>query len=305
MRVLVTGASGLLGLNLCYRKYQEVDIIGVVNRNPLPSAPFQTIQADLLEKNSIDKLIDLAKPDFFIHCAALAGIDRCEQLPDLAYRMNADLPGEIAESCSRHAVGLAYFSTDAVFDGVSGGYKENDPPNPLSVYARSKVAGEQNVLEVFDKVLIPRVNFYGHSLDGERSLAEYFLYHLLQGKRVYGFKDVFFCPLYVTDLVDILFYMIQRGLNGIYHVVSMETLSKYEFGVRLAEKFSLEKKLIEAIPVEEGGLLAPRSHQLTLKVDKLIAAGIEVPGQALGLDRFFKAYHDGYAKTIQSFIKKE
>jgi dTDP-4-dehydrorhamnose reductase len=304
MRVLVTGASGLLGLNLCFLKHSEVDIIGVIHHNTLSSAPFQTVRTDLLEEGRIDTLIDQIKPELVINCAALASIDVCERQPELAFRMNAELPGAIAASCNRHSIKLVHFSTDAVFDGISGGYREEDTTNPLSVYARTKLEGELNVLGILGRVLIPRVNFYGHSLDGKRSLAEFFLYHLQQKKRMKGFMDVIFCPLYAADLVDILFRMIQLDLMGIYHVVSNEALSKYEFGIRLAERFGLEKDLVHAAKVDETGLLAKRSHHLTLNVEKLIAAGITPPDQASGIDQFFNAYNNGYAQTLRKLNKK-
>jgi dTDP-4-dehydrorhamnose reductase len=138
------------------------------------------------------------------------------------------------------------------------------------------------------------VNFYGFSLSGRRSLAEFFLYNLLEGRQLKGFTDVHFCPLYVGDLVQVLFAMLEKKLHGLYHVVSPECLSKYDFGKRIADKFGLDGSLITPVSVYDGGLLAKRSPNLTLRVDKLLATGIQLPGQTAGLDSFYAHYQHGY-----------
>jgi len=138
-------------------------------------------------------------------------------------------------------------------------------------------------------------------LSGKRSLAEFFLYNLLEGKPLKGFTDVHFCPLYVGDLVGVMFAMLEKRLSGLYHVVSPECLSKYDFGRRIADKFGLDGNLIAPVSVYDGGLLARRSPNLTLRVDKLLAAGIPLPGQAPGLEHFHTHFQHGYPELIKSY----
>lgn len=301
MRILVTGASGLLGLNLCLRLHEIHEVFGTVYRNPLKKTPFDCIQIDLAETHALKKMLIEANPDLVIHCAAMANVDQCESHPQEARLINAELPGNLAKICSAEGIKFLHISTDAVFDGKKGDYSEEDEPNPLSVYARTKLDGEIKVLADYPSALVARVNFFGFSMSGDRSLAEFFLYHLLQGQSVKGFVDVIFCPLYVLDLVDVLMAMVEKELSGLYHVVSPECLSKYAFAIKIAEKFNLNKKLIQPVSVMEGNLLARRSPRLSLDVSKLAASRIYLPGQNEGLDHFFRDFRNGFPDQLKSY----
>lgn len=103
-----------------------------------------------------------------IHCAVLADLDRCNE-PDLAQRLNTDLPAQIAKVCKMRGISMAHISTDAIFNGRKQIYTEHDRPNPMNVYARTKLAGEQAVQTENQSVVIARVNFYGWSLGGRQS----------------------------------------------------------------------------------------------------------------------------------------
>lgn len=301
MRIIVTGASGLLGINLCLMSAQEHELIGIVHRTTLHDVPFPTMKLDLQDSAAVRDLFDHHQPQFLINCAAMADLDTCEKNPEAAWKINATIPRLLAEICAEKKVRMVHVSTDAVFDGLRGSYTEDDQPNPLSIYSQSKLAGEQQVLAAHPQVLVLRVNFYGFSLSGRRSLAEFFLENLLQGKSVKGFTDVHFCPLYVADLVDSIFAMIDKQLFGLYHAVSPECLSKYDFGKRIADLFELDGNLIEPLSVHGSSLLARRSPNLTLRVDKLAKTGIQLPGQSAGLDRFHRHYQHGFPELIKSY----
>lgn len=300
-RILVTGASGLLGLNFALTYSRQHQVTGVVNAHALAGAPFQVLNADLARPGSIGEILDRAKPDVVLHCAALANVDQCERQPELAWRLNADLPEEVAQATARRGIALVHVSTDAVFDGKTGGYTEESQPNPLSAYARTKLAAEHAVLQAYPDALVARVNFYGWSLSGQRSLAEFFFNHLSTGTPVRGFTDVFFCPLEVTILAEILMRLVDAHCNGIYHVVSGECLSKYEFGCAVARRFELDEGLIQPVSVDEGDLLAARSPDLRLRTDKLASAlGSPAPDQKTSLQRFFELYRAGYPQRLRA-----
>jgi dTDP-4-dehydrorhamnose reductase len=304
-RILVTGCSGLLGLNLALQACENHVVTGVVQQHALSGVPFETMRLDLSLPDQLEKLLDSVKPDLIINCAALANLDVCEENQDLAYRLNAAVPAELAEITAKRDITLVHISTDAVFDGQRGDYREEDQPNPINVYARTKLAGELAVASANPRALIARVNFYGWSLLGKRSLAEWFFNNLSAGKQVNGFTDVFFCPLLVNDLADLLLEMSDKKLCGLYQVVSREYLSKYEFGRLLAGQFGLDENLIRPIRWQEGGLLAVRSSNLTLRSDKLQKAlGRALPDQASAMRRFHELYVQGYQKRIQSFSQK-
>lgn len=301
MRILVTGASGLLGLNFALRYHADHQVSGVVHRNPLRNPPFRQMIADLSEPKNLQAALEQTQPQVVLHCAALANLDECERDPQRAYRVNVELPAALARLAARDGFRLVHLSTDAVFDGQRGDYTEEDPPNPLSVYARTKWQAEQQVLENCPQAIVARVNFYGWSLSGRRSLGEFFYYHLKEGKPVKGFTDVFFCPLEATQLADLLLRLVEKGAEGLYHVVSSECQSKYQFGVSIARRFGLEERLIEPVSVIEGGLVARRSPNLRLRTDKLSSAlGEPPPNQAAALERFYQLYLSGYPQQVLS-----
>jgi dTDP-4-dehydrorhamnose reductase len=300
MRILVTGASGLLGLNLCIHLAGEHQVFGVLHSQKLLMPAFQTFTSDLNNSRELESLIKKSRPDLLVHCAAMANVDACESQPEVAQRVNAELPGMLAAVCKKKNIRMIHISTDAVFDGKMGDYTEEDIPNPLSVYARTKFESESIVNSEYPEAIIARVNFYGFSLSGKRSLAEFFLNSLRAGTSVNGFVDVMFCPLYVTDLVDTLMSMVAKELKGLYHVVSPESLSKYAFGVKVAEEFGFDKNLIQPKSVTDGGLLAVRSPRLTLRIDKLKVAEITPPAQDEGLENFQKHFLDHLPEKIKA-----
>jgi len=231
----------------------------------------------------------------------MANVDLCEKHPAQAARVNSEVPGYLAKNCAERTIPFIHISTDAVFDGEKGNYKETDVPNPLSIYAKTKLEGEKRVLEVNSSALIARVNFFGFSVTGRRSSVEFFLNNLISGKKIYGFLDILFSPMYVNDLVETLFNMVKNKLTGIYHVVSSDHLSKYDFGILVGEKFNLDGSIIIPESYLKGNLIAKRSPNLFLDVSKLLSTGIKVPNAALSVDHFYSDYIDGLSDRIQSF----
>jgi dTDP-4-dehydrorhamnose reductase len=146
------------------------------------------------------------------------------------------------------------------------------------------------------------VVFYGWSLSGARSLSEFFFNNLRDGQRVKGFTDTHFSPLYTEDLADALLEMLDASLSGLYHVVSPENLSKYEFGVRIAQRFGFEPGLVEPVRMHEVKRGAPRSLNLVLSPEKVQAAlGHPLPTVDEGIERFYHRWQDKYPQKLRSF----
>lgn len=304
MKILITGASGLLGLNLALREIGTHTIVGV-DRSKLAGTPFELVRADLTQPEAVSRLIDLVHPDAIIHTAALADLEKCEADPETARILNAEVPGILAEACAKTDVRLIHISTDAVFDGTKDGiYTETDAPSPPGVYSATKLQGEINVMSAYPAAAIARVNFFGWSLSGTRSLSEFFYNRLSTGQPCNGFTDVYFCPLFVGDLAETLVRMLEKGLSGLYHVVGSEALSKYDFGVRIARQFGFDPSLVIPKSVEESGLKARRSHNLRLSIHKLSTAlGQEVPGVSTGIVQFYAQAQDGYPQKMRSYAQ--
>ena len=302
MKLLITGASGLLGINLAQETMSEHEVLGV-DRGKLVNAPFKVLKADLLDSGIVNSILDSVRPNWLINCAALADLDACENNPDLARRLNIDLPAQMAKACKARNISLVHISTDAVFDGEKDGfYTEEDLPNPIGVYSQTKLEGEQAVLSENQKVIVARVNFYGWSLSGRRSLAEFFFNNLSDNKSISGFSDVIFCPMLVNDTARILIKMLERRLSGLYHLVGPQAMSKYQFGVEVARKFSLRDSEISPKSIHASSLSARRSNNLWLSTHKLSTdLGEVMPEFSTGLDEFYKQYQKGYPQKIRSY----
>ena len=300
-RILITGVSGLLGINLALEAAEMHEVIGVLHDRPLYKIGFQTVQADLLALDSPPRLLDETQPDWVIHCAAIADLDACERQPKLAQCLNVELPSQFAKETSRRGIQLLHISTDAVFDGRRGDYSEEDRPSPLSIYASTKLASEEAVLAANPEAIVVRPNFFGWSLSGTRSLAEFFYNHLSANKHALGLTDRFSCPLLANDLAAVLLRMLDRGLHGLYHVVSADSLSKYDFGVALAQRFGLDHNLIDAITSKEMGYAAQRAAHLTLRTDKIShALGELMPSVSAGIEKLYRLAQEGYRERLQS-----
>lgn len=302
MKLLITGASGLLGINLALEAMREHEVIGI-DRGKLKSAPFQVLKADFLRADEIHSIIDSTNPDWLINCAALANLDECEKHPEQAKRLNADFPAELAAACAQRKIKFVHLSTDAVFDGTKeGSYSEEDEPNPQGIYSQSKLDGERAVQSANPQAIIARVNFYGWSLGGRRSLGEFFVNNLSEGRNVNGFTDVIFCPMWVNHLAQTLIAMLEKDLHGLYHVVGAQPMNKYQFGVEVARKFGLRESLISPQSVETSGLTAKRSHNLWLSVHKLSTdLGRPLPDFSTGLDGFYTQFQQGYPQKIRGY----
>ncbi|MFM8319531.1 MAG: SDR family oxidoreductase [Chloroflexota bacterium] len=301
-RILITGASGLLGLSTALEACDEHTVIGQVNSRTLNTTQFQTVPADLLAPGAVQRLLDRAQPDWVIHCAALANLEACEADPARARELNTEVPRLLAQHVARGGARLLHVSTDAVFDGLRGGYTEQDAPNPLSVYARTKLDGERAVAQADPSAIIARVNLFGWSASGKRSLAEFFFNNLSAGRPVKGFTDVYFCPLLVNHAGQLFLQMLEHRLRGLYHVVSADCLSKYDFGLAIARRFGLDETLIAPASVLDGGLTAARSPKLTLSIHKLLTdLSQPVPSFLHGLERFYTLYQQGYPQKLQAF----
>ena len=302
MRILITGVSGLLGINLAMELAQRHLVYGTVNQHKIdPTAvPFEVLQVDLLQSGAVEQTLEASRPDWVIHCAALANLDACERDPELAVKMNTELPEQLAFYVARGGARFLHISTDSVFDGSRGAYTEEDTPNPLGVYSRTKLSAEQAVAKANPHAVIARVNLFGWGITGKRSLAEFFFNGLREGKPVNGFTDVFFNPILANDMAAVMEAIFENRLVGLYHLVGRTAISKYAFGVAIAKQFGFDENMIRQASVHSAGLTAARAPNLSLQTEKLAnAVGMPMPDYSSGLEKFYELYRQGYPQWLQ------
>ncbi len=301
--LLITGASGLLGGNLLMQAREQHRVTALYHRNMLHLKGVERVGGDLSRPGEAARIVGSSEPDWVVHCAAATNVDDCERDPERAFRLNRDMARLVAEAA--HAIGARFvqISTDAVFDGKRGDYTERDAPNPINVYGRSKLEGEQAVLKADPDALVVRTNLYGWSAQPKDSLAEWFLANLESGNPCYGFADISIAPILATDLADLLLQMLGENLRGHYHVVGGECVSKYEFGVKLAKTFTLKPDVIRSVSVGVAGLAAPRPLRLCLSGEKIEKTlGIRLPGLEEGLGRFKSQRAVNYPEHLKAML---
>jgi len=299
-RVYITGVSGLLGANLALELKQRY-VIGGADLVPAQMPELSTMDVvDLLDTERLRECLTRFSPDVVIHCAALVDVDYCERNQDHAFRANAGLPEILSSVCSDLGIKLIHISTDCVFDGTKQGeYTENDVPCPVNVYARAKLQGEISVLREPSNVVL-RTNIYGWNYRSKQSLGEWIYHSLLEDKTLRMFTDVFFSPILVNHLSQIIKEIVDRGISGLYHAVGSSSITKCEFGRLLKEVFAIETGSIVEVSVDDHGFAAKRPKNLSLSNAKLRSAlGVEIPDARAGLLEFKRLLDSGYVERLR------
>ncbi len=305
-KVMITGASGLLGANLVVAAMKTHDVIAVCHEHPIRLPNHVVVEMDLSVREDVMGLFRKTSPDWVIHCAAATDVDRCEGDPGWALSLNRDMAGYIAEAAEECHARLIHISTDAVFDGSAPPYSEDDEAGPINVYGETKLGGERIVSELNADAAIIRCNIFGWNAQPKLNLAEWFLDHLENGEACFGFTDVLVSPILVNDLAEVLYQILELGLSGIYHVGSRSCLSKYDFGVRLARAFGLDENLIQPVLSEQVALTAPRPRGLCLKTQKIEGyLSNPLPDVDACIQTFFNLRENGYVDRLRDLVRRE
>lgn len=303
-KILITGGSGLLGSNIAKLAASKFKVYATYNKNPVSMKDVSFFQIDLTKEEQCAKMKKI-RPDFIIHCAALSNIDYCEDYPKETFDQNVLAGINIAEIARSIGAYLIHISTDNVFDGTKGNYKENDIPNPINVYGKTKLEAEKNILSIHDKSCIVRTNIYGWNKIDKFSLAEWMLNKLTNNLKLPAFEDIFFSPILVNDLIEVLFKLQGKKYEGILHIAGSEKCSKLNFAYKIAEIFELDKIIIKPTSIHESELKAPRGRDTSLNVSKAEKVlKIQLPKVEEGIVKMKKLREAGYVEELKACTKK-
>jgi dTDP-4-dehydrorhamnose reductase len=300
--IAVTGASGLLGANLVL-EFSRLghQVTAVYGRHSVNFPGVRSVPCSLAESGAAARLLESRRAAWIVHCAAATNVDWCESHPAECMRVNAEAAGALARAARSIGARLVYISTDSVFDGVSGGYRETDPVSPVNHYARSKASGESAILHEMPDALVLRTNIYGWNLQSKHSLAEWALARLEGGEVVPGFRDVSFSPLLVNDLALCIGQLLAAGCSGIFHAGAAQPCSKYQFLRHTADIFQLNAELVRESSLDRAAFAAPRPHHTWLRVDKISAVlGHAMPSVRDGLVRFRRSRENGLSNCLKA-----
>lgn len=261
-KILVYGISGMTGTRVAELLKDKFRIIGPPHSH-----------LDLANKSQVLKNIKDVAPDQIIYLAGITKVDEAQQNKKLAFFLNAQVPQYIAKTASKFNIPVNYISTDAVFDGKKKGkaYSEEDKTNPISVYGKSKLAGEK-IVQAYSKqnsvirTIMIYSAFFPHRKDFARSAWEF-----LKNKRQFlGIIDQIISPTFVDDLVWALAAIIGKRPGGIYHVAATDYTTNYGFVKKIAEAFKLDESLITKMTFAEffKDKPAPRQQYSILATEK-------------------------------------
>jgi len=251
MVILVTGANGLLGQKLVrlYR-HQDVKLIATArgeNRNPPGNYTYEEL--DVTEAAQVREVLAKYKPDVVIHTAAMTHVDQCELDPDTCQKLNVDSVKYLIDSCKETGSFIVHLSTDFVFDGANGPYKEDDTPNPLSKYAESKLESEQ-LLQAsgLRHAIVRTMLVYGVVPDMSRSnIILWVKKSLEEGKSIKVINDQWRTPTLAEDLAKGCALIAEKKAEGIWHISGKDMLTPYDMALATADFFDLDKSLIEEV----------------------------------------------------------
>jgi dTDP-4-dehydrorhamnose reductase len=277
MRILLTGASGQLG-NYLLRELRHHDLAVVAWSGSRADVRFgYAVQpVDLARPAAVETAFQAARPTLVIHTAALARVDACYRRPRRARHINTQGAALLAQLADRAGARLLHVSTDLVFDGERGNYREEDAPHPLSVYARTKAEAETAVLASPRAVVVRVGPLFGPSLAARPAFFSEQVAALRQGRPLPLFEDEWRSPLGLTVAARALLAVARSDVTGLLHLGGPERLSRLEMGHRLARFLGCDPSVI--VPTTHAQMPAPEPRPHDTSLDSSRWRGL-FPGQ--------------------------
>lgn len=267
-RLLITGGSGFLGGHLVHLARKPYDVLATFFNNPVNLPDVTWRHLDLRDLRAVAALVEEARPEAIIHNAAMADIDLCEREPELARVVNYSSTLQLARKAEALGARFIYVSTDNVFDGDKGDYREQEEPRPVNYYGETKLLAERAVVHVCSSYVIARAALiYGPPILGGTSSSEWVLRKLQAGETVPAFVDQHRTPIYAPDLAAALLELVDSAWSGTVHLGGPERVSRYEFARQIGRAFGFSEALLRETRMKEVSGLARRPRDLSFRIE--------------------------------------
>lgn len=272
MKALIIGAAGFLGKHLARDFSKDYEVFHADKYEKQEGLYY----LDLVKKPLVREIFSRIKPQIVLLPASITGVDFCEQNQDLAWEVNTEGAKETAVCAKRQGAFLVFYSSDYVFDGSAGPYSEDDRPNPINFYGKTKLEAEKIIQKELKKFLIIRTcSLYGYEEDG-LNFAMQVIGALKSKKAVKAVRDQFGTPTYAEDMSAVTLKLVMGGKGGVFNVAGPDYVNRVQFAKEIADVFGLDKGLIREVGTEELKQAAERPKKGGLKTDKLnLEAGIK------------------------------
>ncbi len=263
-KLLITGASGFLGWNLCAYAKKKWQVYGTVFSHPIEIPDCTTVSADLTSLPGCKRLFSEIKPDAVMHTAAEAQPDTCERNPAETDRINIDAAVHLAELCAEAAVPFVFTSTDLVFDGEHPPYAEHDPLSPLMRYGEQKAKAEERIRSIYPLAAICRMPLmYGDPSPASKGSLLPIFTALKEKGSINLFTDQIRTPLCTNSATKGLLHAI-NNFHGIIHLGGKDIVSRYDFGIKVANYCGLDPSPLTATLQKKTTLPVPRPIDVSL-----------------------------------------
>jgi dTDP-4-dehydrorhamnose reductase len=265
MRILITGANGLLGYKLVQLLSKEADLEAIATgKRMITGLPSNVrfCELDITQASQTDDVIREQKPDVIINTAAMTQVDQCEIDRELCWKANVTGVENLVAACSKNRTHLVHVSTDFIFDGSHGPLDETAVPNPVNYYGESKLAGEKVVQQSnLGWTILRTVLVYGVTPDMSRSnIVLWVKKSLEEGKTIHVVNDQWRTPTLAEDLAMGCLLAARKKARGIYHISGEELMTPYDIAMQTADFFKLDKSLIQ--PTDSTKFKQPAARPL-------------------------------------------
>ncbi len=276
-RLLVTGASGFLGWNICRHAQKDFEIFGTVFSHPIEINGVKTISLDLTNFNELKRIFIEIAPDGVIHTAAASRPEFCQSNPIESHRINVEATNNLAGLCSDRKIPFAFTSTDLVFDGHSAPYRESDPVNPINIYGEQKALAEEKVLNTYSNAVVCRMPMmFGLSSPAYETFFQQTVHALQERRELTLFTDEYRTPISGHTATQGLIMALKKA-QGILHLGGRERVSRFDFGKLIAGLMGCSTEKIIACKQKDVKLSVPRAADLTLDSSKAFSLGFNPP----------------------------
>jgi dTDP-4-dehydrorhamnose reductase len=266
-KLLVTGASGLLGSKVVTCAKRRYAVIPLHNTHPLHP---NSLRLDVTNLSEVLNLFKKLNPQIVVHTASETNVDKCETQRELAWKVNVEGARNVAVACNKSGARLIYISTDYVFSGQKGDYDEQDEPSPVNYYGFTKLEGESQVRQHCKNYIIMRTSvIYGwHAW--KQNFATWIINSLEQNKEIAVVENHYNTPTLADNLAELTIEALQKHLKGLYHASGSQRISRFSFAKQIAKTFSLEEDLIKPIRMSQvEAWIAKRPRDSSLNVEKI------------------------------------
>jgi dTDP-4-dehydrorhamnose reductase len=277
-KILITGGSGLLALNSALYLRNDYDIYLGLHNRMISLDGVMTCKLNLENESELEKTLSIIKPDIIINAAGMTNVEECESKPEEALKINSIIPGVLARISKKIGIYFIHISTDHLFNGTKSLVTEIEETCPLNTYGKSKELGEKEVLINNSDALILRTNFFGWGTQYRKSFSDTIISSLRNNKKIILFDDVYYTPILILNLVEVIKELIKNKISGIYNLVSSERITKFDFGVLISKIFNLDTNLIVRGTLSYETQLVKRPLDMSLSNQKLNALlNIKIP----------------------------